>query len=131
MLCPVLYTLNVIVSIKHACKEPLVRNVMNSLQEIAFIFDYSAKKLNLEQLANSREDEHRGKAKAQNAGLRDRRHCIPHCLHSKLFIVYIHTEHATLSELSSDHSDSKPGTFHAAVERFDFIVTLVAVEHAL
>ena len=32
-------------SILHACKEPLVRNVMNKLQEIAFIFDYSAKKL--------------------------------------------------------------------------------------
>ncbi|XP_052799150.1 uncharacterized protein LOC128230746 [Mya arenaria] len=29
----------------HACKEPLVRNVMDTIQTIAFAFDYSAKRL--------------------------------------------------------------------------------------
>lgn len=38
---------NLNLSIIHACKEPLFRNVINTLQEIAFIFDYSAKKLGI------------------------------------------------------------------------------------
>lgn len=38
---------NLNLSIIHACKEPLVRNVMNTIQEIAFMFDYSGKKLRI------------------------------------------------------------------------------------
>ena len=45
---------NLNLSIIHASKEPLVRNVMNTLQEIVFVYNYSAKKLSMfkEQLAN-------------------------------------------------------------------------------
>ena len=32
-------------AIGHACKEPLVRNMLNTLQQVAFAFDYSAKRL--------------------------------------------------------------------------------------
>lgn len=32
-------------AIGHACKEPLVRNMISILQQIAFSFDYSAKRL--------------------------------------------------------------------------------------
>ena len=45
---------NLNLSILHACKEPIVRNLMNTLQEIAFMFDYSGKKLGIfkEQLSD-------------------------------------------------------------------------------
>ena len=32
-------------SIGHPCKKPLVRNMLGALQQIAFAFDYSAKRL--------------------------------------------------------------------------------------
>ena len=32
-------------AIGHACKEPLVRNMLGTLQQIAFAFHYSAKRL--------------------------------------------------------------------------------------
>ena len=65
---------------------------MNSLQDMAFIFDYSAKKLNLfkEQLANSAvaRTNIEGRQKLKHcetcAGLRDRRHCI----HSMLLFLH-------------------------------------------
>ena len=133
MLCPALFTHNLNLSIIHACKEPLVRNVMNTLQEIAFIFDYSAKKLSI--LKNSllrtwwrgrtwkadKSSEH----SVRHVGLRDRKPCI------RTFKAAFSTAHATLGELSMDHSDPKAGAFQAAIKRFSFIVTLVAVEHAL
>ena len=65
---------------------------MNSLQEMAFIFDYSAKKLNLfkEQLANDAvartniEGRQKRKTLCETRWLRDRRHCI----HSMLLFLH-------------------------------------------
>ncbi|XP_071123584.1 52 kDa repressor of the inhibitor of the protein kinase-like [Mytilus edulis] len=44
--------------------------------------------------------------------------------------VYTHS-HAALGELSLQHGDSKAGPYQAAIEKFDFIITLVASEHVL
>ena len=96
---------------------------------MAFIFDYSAKKLNLskEQLANDAvaRTNIEGRQKLKTL-------CETHWAsrsETYTFNAAFSTRHATLGKLSSDHSDSKAGTFQAAIERFDFIVTLV--EHAL
>ena len=103
---------------------------MNSLQEMAFIFDYSAKKRNLfkEQLANDAVARTNIEGRQKLKTLCETRWASSsETLYT--FNAAFSTRHATLGELSSDHSDSKAGTFQAAIERFDFIVTLA--EHAL
>lgn len=123
---------NLNLSIIHACKETLVRNVMNTLQEIAFIFDYSAKKLSLfkEQLVNDAVARTNMEGRQKLKTLCETRWASrSEALYT--FKAAFSTAHATLGELSTDHSDPKAGAFQSAIERFDFIVTLVAVEHAL
>ena len=123
---------NLNLSIIHACKEPLVRNVMNTIQEIAFMFDYSGKKLGIfkENLATD------NTARANLEGRQKLKFLCEARWASRSEALYtfkaaFSTAHTTLGELSTEHGDSKAGPFQAAIEKFDFIVTLVAVEHAL
>lgn len=118
---------NLNLSIIHACKEPLVRHMMNTLQEIAFMFDYSAKKLGIfkEHLAN---DE---LAKANMDGHQNLKAWDARSEALFTFKSAFSTAHATLEDLAAQHGDSKAGPYQPAIEKFDFIVTLVATEHVL
>ncbi|KAH3799772.1 hypothetical protein DPMN_153387 [Dreissena polymorpha] len=49
----------------------------------------------------------------------------------KLFSTYSSTVVTALDQLSAEHGDTKAGVYKMAVLTFDFIVTLVAVEHVL
>ena len=123
---------NLNLSIVHACREPLVRNMMNTLQEIAFVLDYSAKKLSIfkEQLANDAVARTNMEGRQKLKTLCETRWASrSEALYT--FKAAFSTAHAALGELSTDHGDPKAGAFQAAIERFDFIVALVAVEHAL
>ena len=123
---------NLNLSIIHASKEPLVRNVMNTLQEIAFLFDYSGKKLKMfkEQLANDAAARTNMEGRQKLKTLCETRWASrSEALYT--FKAAFSTAHAALRELATDHGDPKAGPFQAAIERFHFIVTLVAVEHAL
>ena len=95
---------------------------------MAFIFDYSAKKLNLfkEQLADGAVARTNIEGRQKLKTLCETRWASrSEALYTSTFNAAFSTRHATLGELSSDHSDSKAGPFQAAIERFDFIVTLV------
>ncbi|CAC5424109.1 unnamed protein product [Mytilus coruscus] len=119
-------------SIIHACKEPLIRNVMNTLQEIAFMFDFSAKKLGIfkEHLANDNtaKDNMEGRQKLKTL-YETRWTARSEALFT--FKSAFSTAHAALGELSLQHGDSKAGPYQAAIEKFDFIITVVASEHVL
>lgn len=123
---------NLNLSIIHACKEPLFRNVMNTLQEITFIFDYSAKKLGIfkEHLANDDTAKANMEGRQKLKALCETRWAA----RSEALFTFksaFSTAHAALGELAVQHGDSKAGPYQAAIEKFDFIITLVASEHVI
>lgn len=123
---------NLNLSIIHACKEPLIRNVMNTLQEIAFMFDYSAKKLGIfkKHLANDNTSKDNIEGRQKLKTLWETRWAA----RSEALFTFksaFSTAHAALGELSLQHGDSKAGPYQAAIEKFDFIINLVASEHVL
>ena len=105
---------------------------MNTLQEIAFIFDYSAKKLGIfkENLANDETAKRNMEGRQKLKTLCETRWASrADALFT--FKAVFSTVYETLEELVTDHGDPKAGPFQAAIGKFDFIVTLVAVEHTL
>ena len=123
---------NLNLCIMHACEESLVRNMIDTAQKIAFVFDYSAKKLAMykENLWQN-EDAKRvidGQQKLKTL-CETRWASRSDALFT--FKASLVTVHEVLRVLKSDHSCSDAGAFQAAEEKFDFIVTLVVAEHVL
>ena len=123
---------NLNLCIIHACEESLVRNMIDTAQKIAFVFDYSAKKLamykeNLWQNEDAKraiDDQQKLKTLCETRW--DSRSDALFTFKASLVTV-----HEVLRVLKSDHSCSDAGAYQAAEEKFDFIVTLVVAEHVL
>ena len=122
---------NLNLAIVHACKEPLIRNMMDTIQTITFGFDYSAKRtLCFEE--NLDADQQTKDAMERRTKLKtlcetrwfSRIYALSTFL--KCFPVVIES----LDELADD-GDSKARSYSCSIRQFDFIITLVTAEHVL
>ena len=122
---------NLNLCIIHACKEPLIRNVMDTIQTIAFAFDYSAKRL-LAYAEALGEDE-----RAQDQ--MDKRQKLKTLCETRwasraealyTFKAAFTTVHLALEKLAGE-GDGKAAMYQSAMSKFGFIVALVAAEHVL
>ena len=122
---------NVNLAIVHAGTEPLVRTMMDTVQQIAFSLKYSAKRLRALQ-AELELDE------GAQAGMRNRtklqwlcetrwssRANALYTLKSALTVV------VTALEYLETDGDGKARSYLTSITKFDFIITLVTIEHVL
>ncbi|CAC5399410.1 unnamed protein product [Mytilus coruscus] len=122
---------NLNLSIAHASEEPLIRNLMNTVQAIAFAFDYSAKRVlffkeSLEQNAVVREEmDNRQKLKT----LCETRWAS----RSELLYTFLTAFKVIVDSLDNieQHGDSKARSYACSIKKFDFIITLVATQSIL
>ena len=118
-------------AIGHACEEPVVRNMLNTLQQIAFAFDYSAKRLpafrdSLEENDIARGEMHRRtklKTLCETRWVSRADSLYTFCT---AFSVVVHA----LQMLSSD-GDGKTRGHLCSIKQFNFIIPLCAAEHVL
>ncbi|XP_060574771.1 zinc finger MYM-type protein 1-like [Ruditapes philippinarum] len=118
-------------AIVHASKEPLARNMMGTVQEIAFLFDYSAKRLFQFQASLAENDHERvemEKRKKLQTLCETRWAARADALYT--FKTAYGTVVKSLERLS-ENNDTKAGAYRAAITQFSFIITLVAIEHVL
>jgi len=118
-------------AIVHACKEPLIRNLMDTVQTIAFAFDYSAKRLlkfeeSLELNADAKEAMER---KTKLKTLCETR-WFSRVDALSTFLKCYGVVMSSLQELADD-GDSKARSYVCSIRQFDFIVALVTAEHVL
>jgi hypothetical protein len=123
---------NLNLAIIHASKEQYARNMMNTVQEIAFSFNYSAKRLL--KFRENLENDNLSKAEMENRtklqSLCETRWAA-RADALKTFKAAFTTVVAALSDLCDNHGDVKAGAYKLAVLQFSFIISLVAIEHAL
>ena len=109
----------------HECKEPLVRTVMNTIQMIAFAYDYSAKRLTAFNEALNQDE----LAKAQMDNRRKLKTLCETRWASRADALFIFktsfTTVFTALETLADGGDSKARSYHCLISKFDFIITLV------
>ncbi|XP_052218336.1 zinc finger MYM-type protein 1-like [Dreissena polymorpha] len=111
-------------AIIHASKERYAKNMMDTVQQVAFAFNYSAKRLLLfqETLAD---DNISKEAMAEGTKLRSlcetRWSARADAFHT--FLASYRTVVTALDQLSAEHGDTKAGMYKMAVLTFDFIVT--------
>lgn len=115
----------------HSSKEPCVRNMMSTVQEIAFCFDYSAKRL----LAFSdelKENENARDEMARRSKLRTLCETRWSSRADALFTfrAAFSVVAAALQTLKNDR-DEKAGLYLTAILKFEFIVSLIVAEHIL
>lgn len=117
-------------AIVHASKEAHARNTMSTVQEVAFLFNYSAKKT-----AHFKETLENSLDKAEM----DRRTKLQSLCETRwasradalfTFRASFGTVVQTLETLSLA-GDTKAGAYRASLTQFSFIISLVAVEHVL
>lgn len=112
----------------HSSKIPLIRNMMDTVQQIAFCFNYSAKRLKAfqEQLEQTEHDlEKRTKLRSLCETRWSSRSDSLFTFRAALEVVV-----QSLGELS-ESGDTKARSYKAAVENFDFVISLVSAEHVL
>ena len=118
-------------AIGHACKEPLVRNMLSTLQTIAFAFDYSAKRLlafqeSLRQDVLVREEmERRAKLRTLCETRWESRADSLYTFRTAYPVV------VQSLETLSDDGDGKARGYLCSIKQFDFIIALCATEHVL
>ena len=120
---------NLNLAIYHASDEPLVRNMMRTVQEIAFSFSYSAKRLLRfqESLENDAESKLAMEKRTKLQSLCETRWAArADALHT--FRCSFPTVVTALEDLSNNYGDAKAGPFKLAITQFGFIITLVAAE---
>ncbi|XP_068742056.1 52 kDa repressor of the inhibitor of the protein kinase-like [Montipora capricornis] len=118
-------------AIGHACKEPLVRNMLSTLQTIAFAFDYSAKRLlafqeSLPQDVLVREEMER-RAKLRTL-------CETRWANRADSLYTFRTAYPVVVqslETLSDDGDGKARGYLCSIKQVDFIIALCATEHVL
>lgn len=119
-------------AICHASDEPVARNMMKTVQEVAFCFNYSAKRLLRYQEALGNDAQNR-EAMARRTKLQSlcetRWAARADALHT--FRCSFATVVEALEDLSLNYGDAKAGPFKLAITQFAFIVSLVAVEFVL
>lgn len=118
-------------AIVHACKDSLIRNLIDTVQTIAFVFDYSAKRLlqfkeSLE-LDTDVKDAIDRKTKLKT--LCETR-WFSRVDFLTTFLQCYDAIVAALRELSEDEN-SKARSHVCSILQFDFIITLVTAEHVL
>ena len=115
----------------HSSKEPCVRNMMSTVQEIALKFDYSAKRLTaftdeLSKNQNVKDQlERRTKLRTLCETRWSSRADSLYTFRTAFAVVV-----SALETLKADHDD-KAAQCMNAILRFEFIVSLVVVEHIL
>ncbi|CAG2257347.1 unnamed protein product [Mytilus edulis] len=118
-------------AIVHSCKDASVRTIMSTVQDIAFSFDYSAKKMD----AFYNEVDADILTKEELDGKRKLRTLCETRWTSRAdslytFRVALPVIVSALEHLRQD-GDDKAGQFLAAISRFEFIIELVTTEHIL
>ena len=119
-------------AIIHASREPYPRNMMDVVQDVAFAFNYSAKRLlnfqdNLaNDLVSRAETERRTKLQSL-CEMRWAARAAALLTFRSAFTTVV----SALEDLWINHGDTKAGMHRNAVLQFEFVVTLVAVEHVL
>ena len=117
------------ICIVHGCKIPLIRNMMDTMQQIAFAFKYSAKRLavydeELDRNANARE---LMDCKTKLQALCETRWAS----RAKALTTFKSPIEAVVSslEIVAQDGDAKARAYKASILKFDFLITLVACEH--
>ena len=118
-------------AIDHACKEPLVRNMLSTLQTITFAFDYSAKRL-LAFQESLRQDVLVREGMERRAKLRTL--CETRWASRADSLYTFRTAYPVLVqslETLSEDGDGKARGYLCSIKQFDFIIALCATEHVL
>lgn len=118
-------------SVVPACKEPLIRDLMDTVQTISFAFDYSAKRLKQfkESLSNDNSTKEQIERKTKLQTLCETRwfsRVDALTTFKKCYNVIIDA----LEELSED-GDAKVRSYACSIKQFDFLKALVTSEHVL
>ena len=118
-------------AIVHCCKDASVRTIMSTVQDIAFSFDYSAKRMetfyNELETDDLTKEELEGRKKLRTL-CETRWTSRADSLHT--FRVAFPVIVSALEHLKQN-GDDKAGQYLAAISRFDFIIGLVTTEHIL
>lgn len=122
---------NLNLAIVHASKEPLARNMMDTVQTIAFAFDYSAKRLlsykeNLE--ANDQVKEAMERRQKLKTLCETRWASRSDSLST--FLAAFNVVVSSLEDLEQQ-GDAKARSYACSIKKFDFVVTLVVVQATL
>ncbi|WAR28914.1 hypothetical protein MAR_014618 [Mya arenaria] len=110
----------------------IVRNVMKTVQKVAFCFNYSAKRLlrYLNALENDAENREAMERRTKLQSLCETRWAArSNALHT--FRCSVTTVVNTLEDISLKHGDTKAGPFKLAITQFGFIASLVCDEFIL
>lgn len=118
-------------AIVHACREPLVRNIMDTVQQISFCFNESGKRMVAFRYELVQDDEVKAdmgrRAKLQT--LCDTRWAS----RSDALFTFLSAYPVVVSSLEEleTQGDSRARSFICSISKFDFLVTLVVVENIL
>ena len=122
---------NINLAIVHASREPLIRTMMETVQQIAFSFNYSAKRLHALQAQLELDGDARA---AMNKRTKLQSLCETRWT-SRANALYTFksalTVVVTALEYLATDGDGKARSYAISIQKFDFIVTLVTVEHVL
>ncbi|MES9885077.1 MAG: DUF4371 domain-containing protein [Sedimenticola sp.] len=119
-------------AIVHASGNALVRSMFDTVQQIAFSFNYSAKRLHnfrncLADNADAREELHSRTKLRSLCETRWSARSDSLATFKAAFTAVCDS----LEDLEVNHNDHKARSYRNAITRFDFIVCLVAIEHIL
>ena len=113
----------------HASKEVLVRNMFDAVQEIAFSFNYSAKRLlNFQDMLGAIDVQEMNRRTELQSLYETRWAARADALFT--FKTSHEVVHSSLEQLS-DHGDAKARACRNSIMKFDFIITLVSAEYVL
>ncbi|CAG2229547.1 unnamed protein product [Mytilus edulis] len=116
----------------HSSKEPCVRNMMGIVQDIAFAFDYSAKRLNAFATELSNCDENVKEAMEKRSKLTTLCETRWSARADSLFTFKSAFPVVVQAlEYLRDNRDEKAGAYLAAILKFEFLIALVVAEHIL
>ena len=115
-------------AIGYACEEPLVRNTLNTLQQIAFSFDYSTKRLLAFQECLGDNDAVRKEMQRKNEAMHVVRDSLGRFRAGQVFV-----QHLALSRRLWKiflPMDCKARSYLYSIRQSDFIICICATEHA-
>ena len=123
---------NLNLAIVHACKEPLIRNLMDTVQAIAFAFDYSAKRLlNFkENLETTDDNVKEGMGKRQKLKTLCETRWASRSDSLFTFLTAFPVVVSSLDDLQQD-GDAKARSYYSSITKFDFIIGLVVAQTVL
>ena len=116
--------------IVHSCTIPVVRNLMDTVQQISFAFGYSAKRQQLfEENLEQNPDRHTLERRQKIVHLCETRWAArAEALTTFMSAYYVAVD--VLDELGNS-GDAKCAGYAASIQRFEFIICLLILEHVL